>query len=49
MDGYDYVPDVIEEWLQEKNCMNYGIFKDEQKTYMVGFGRVKLYNKDLDG
>jgi len=46
-DGYDYIPDVIEEWLQEKNCMNYGTFKDEQKTDMVGFGRVKFYNKDI--
>ena len=46
-DGYDYVPDVIEKWLQEENCMNYGIFKDELKTEMVGFGRVKLYNNDI--
>ena len=46
-DGYDYVPDVIEKWLQERKCMNYGTFTDEQKTEMVGFGRVKLYNKDL--
>lgn len=45
--GDDYIPDVIEKWLQEKNCMNYGTFIDEQKTFMVGFGRVKLYNKDI--
>jgi len=37
-DGDDYVPDVIEKWLQEDNCMNYGTFKDELKTEMVGFG-----------
>ena len=46
-DGYDYVPDVIEKWLQERKCMNYGTFTDEQKTEMVGFGRVKLYNKNI--
>ncbi len=46
-DGEDYVPDIIEEWLQEKNCTNYGTFKDEEKTEMVGFGRVKLFSKGL--
>ena len=46
-DGDDYVPDVIEKWLQEENCMNYGTFKDELKTEMVGFGRVKLINNDI--
>jgi RimJ/RimL family protein N-acetyltransferase len=46
-DGDDYIPHVIEKWLQEKNCMNYGTFKDEYKTELIGFGRVKLYNKDI--
>ena len=23
-EGDDYIPYVIQEWLQEKNCMNYG-------------------------
>jgi RimJ/RimL family protein N-acetyltransferase len=46
-EGDDYVPYVIQEWLQEKNCMNYGTFKDEDKTELIGFGRVKLYNKDI--
>lgn len=46
-DGDDYIPYVIQEWLQDKNCMNYGTFKDENKTELIGFGRVKLYNKDI--
>ncbi|MFX1310469.1 MAG: GNAT family N-acetyltransferase, partial [Promethearchaeota archaeon] len=45
--GDDYIPYVIHEWLQEKNCMNYGTFIDENKTELIGFGRVKLYNKDI--
>lgn len=46
-EGDDYIPYVIQEWLQEKNCMNYGTFNDEKKTELIGFGRVKLYNKDI--
>ncbi len=46
-EGDDYVPYVIHEWLQEKDCMNYGTFKDENKTDLIGFGRVKLYDKDI--
>ncbi|MFW9999197.1 MAG: GNAT family N-acetyltransferase [Candidatus Hodarchaeota archaeon] len=46
-EGNDYIPYVIEEWLQEKDCMNYGTFKDENKTELIGFGRVKLYNKEI--
>ncbi|MFX1502609.1 MAG: GNAT family N-acetyltransferase [Promethearchaeota archaeon] len=46
-EGDDYIPYVIEQWLQEKDCMNYGTFKDENKTDLIGFGRVKLYNKEI--
>ncbi|MFX1596180.1 MAG: GNAT family N-acetyltransferase [Promethearchaeota archaeon] len=46
-DGDDYVPNVIQEWLHEKNCMNYGTFKNKDKTELIGFGRVKFYNKDI--
>ncbi len=46
-EGDDYIPYVIEEWLQEKNCMNYGTFLDENKTELIGFGRVKLYSNDI--
>ncbi|MFW9823710.1 MAG: GNAT family N-acetyltransferase [Candidatus Thorarchaeota archaeon] len=46
-EGEDYVPQVIENWLKDENCMNYGTFIDEKKKDLIGFGRVKLYNKDL--
>ena len=46
-EGDDYIPHVIHEWLQEKNCMNYGTFKDENKTDLIGFGRVKFYNQEI--
>ena len=35
-EGDDYIPYVIDEWLQDKNCMNYGTFKDENKTELIG-------------
>ncbi|MFX1379113.1 MAG: GNAT family N-acetyltransferase [Promethearchaeota archaeon] len=46
-DGDDYIPYVIEDWLQDKKSMNYGTFKDQDKTELIGFGRVKLYNDDI--
>jgi RimJ/RimL family protein N-acetyltransferase len=46
-EGEDYIPFVIDEWLQDENCMNYGTFKDKNKSELIGFGRVKLYNKDI--
>jgi len=42
-EGEDYIPDVIERWLQEENCMNYGGFLDENKKEMVGLGRIKFF------
>jgi len=46
-EGEDYIPQVIENWLQDKNCMNYGTFLDEKREEMVGFGRVKLFAKEI--
>ncbi|MFX1389411.1 MAG: GNAT family N-acetyltransferase [Promethearchaeota archaeon] len=46
-EGDDYIPYVIDEWLQDKNCMNYGTFLNKEKTELIGFGRVKLYDKDI--
>ena len=46
-EGWDYVPGVIEYWLKDKNSLNYGAFKDENKLEMVGFGRVKIINDYL--
>jgi GNAT superfamily N-acetyltransferase len=46
-EGEDYIPQVIENWLQDKNCMNYGTFLDEKREEMVGFGRIKLFSKEI--
>ncbi|MHA2399410.1 MAG: GNAT family N-acetyltransferase [Promethearchaeota archaeon] len=46
-DGEDYVPHVIENWLEDESCMNYGSFLDEEKKEMVGFGRVKLFDREI--
>ncbi|MFX0144448.1 MAG: GNAT family N-acetyltransferase [Candidatus Hodarchaeota archaeon] len=46
-EGDDYIPYVIHEWLQDKKSMNYGTFKDKNTTELIGFGRVKLYDKEL--
>jgi len=42
-EGDDYVPEVIERWLKDKECMNYGTFTDEEKKDLIGFGRVKFF------
>jgi ribosomal protein S18 acetylase RimI-like enzyme len=42
-EGDDYVPSVIENWLKQENCLNYGAFEDLEKTSLIGFGRVKYY------
>ena len=42
-EGDDYIPKVIERWLQEKDCMNYGTFIDKEKKGLIGFGRIKLF------
>jgi RimJ/RimL family protein N-acetyltransferase len=46
-EGEDYVPQVIENWLQDKNCLNYGTFIDDKREDLVGFGRVKFITKDI--
>lgn len=46
-EGYDYVPYVIEDWLNDKDSFNYGAFIDETKKKLVAFNRIKLYNKQL--
>jgi len=46
-EGEDYIPQIIENWLQDKDCMNYGTFLDEKREEMVGFGRVKFFNKEI--
>ena len=46
-EGHDYVPHVIEEWLDDKDSLNYGAFIDESKKELVALNRIKLYNKKL--
>jgi len=46
-EGEDYIPQVIDSWLNDEHCMNYGAFRDEERKEMVGFGRVKLFNRDV--
>ena len=42
-EGDDYIPHVIERWLREKDCLNYGAFIGPEKSQMVGFGRIKVF------
>ncbi|MFX0059108.1 MAG: GNAT family N-acetyltransferase [Candidatus Hodarchaeota archaeon] len=42
-EGEDYIPLVIERWIKEKDCMNYGTFIDKEKKELIGFGRIKLF------
>jgi len=47
-EGEDYIPNVIDKWLKDRdNCLNYGGFKDINKTELVGFGRVKIFPNRL--
>ena len=46
-EGWDYIVGVIENWLKDEKCLNYGAFKDESQSEMVGFGRVKIINDYL--
>lgn len=39
----DYVPSVIENWLKQEDCLNYGAFEDLEKKILIGFGRVKYF------
>lgn len=41
--GEDYVPNVIQYWLKDTDCLNYGGFKDRATTQLIGFGRVKIF------
>ncbi|MFX1572469.1 MAG: GNAT family N-acetyltransferase [Promethearchaeota archaeon] len=46
-EGWDYIPGIIEQWLKDENCLNYGAFIDENRSMMVGFGRIKIINNYL--
>jgi len=46
-EGEDYIPYVIERWLNEKDNLAYGAFLDESMNELIGFGRVKIYPNGL--
>ncbi|MFX1288675.1 MAG: GNAT family N-acetyltransferase [Promethearchaeota archaeon] len=46
-EGEDYIPDVIERWLIDKDNLIYGTFLDEKMKELVGFGRVKMFSNGV--
>jgi len=42
-EGDDYIPDVIERWLNEKDNLAYGAFLEEEMKELIGFGRVRMF------
>ncbi len=46
-EGDDYIPDVIERWLNEKDNLTYGTFLEEEMKELIGFGRVKMFSNGI--
>jgi len=46
-EGDDYIPDVIERWLNEKDHLAYGTFLDKEMKELIGFGRVKMFSNGV--
>ena len=46
-EGDDYIPDVIERWLNEKDHLAYGTFLEEEMKELIGFGRVKMFSNGV--
>jgi len=42
-EGDDYIPDVIERWLNDKGNLAYGAFREEEMKELIGLGRVKMF------
>jgi GNAT superfamily N-acetyltransferase len=42
-EGDDYIPDVIERWLNDKDNLAYGGFLEEEMKELIGLGRVKMF------
>jgi len=42
--GDDYIPFVIEKWLNEDDKLVYGAFLEEEMKELIGFGRVKMFS-----
>ena len=43
----DYIPDVIERWLNEEGNLAYGTFLEEEMSELIGFGRVKMFSNGV--
>ena len=41
--GDDYIPFVIEKWLNEDDKLVYGAFLEEEMKELIGLGRVKMF------
>jgi len=46
-EGDDYIPDVIERWLNEKGNLAYGAFLEEEMKELIGLGRVKMFSNGV--
>ncbi|MBD3196256.1 MAG: GNAT family N-acetyltransferase [Candidatus Lokiarchaeota archaeon] len=46
-EGEDYVPYIIDDWLNDEQSFNYGVFSDKEKTILIAFGRIKFLSESL--
>ncbi len=46
-EGDDYIPDVIERWLNEDDKLVYGAFLEEEMKELIGLGRVKMFSNGV--
>jgi len=46
-EGDDYIPDVIERWLNEDGNLAYGAFLEEEMKELIGLGRVKMFSNGV--
>ncbi|WP_371804980.1 GNAT family N-acetyltransferase [Candidatus Lokiarchaeum ossiferum] len=46
-DGEDYMPNIIDLWLNDPKSNNFGAFLDPEKTELVGTGRIKWLSDSL--
>ena len=46
-EGDDYIPNVIYDWLDDRESLNYGVFSELNFKNLIGFGRVKVYDYNL--
>ncbi|MHA1192862.1 MAG: GNAT family N-acetyltransferase [Promethearchaeota archaeon] len=46
-EGDDYIPNVIERWLNEEGNLAYGAFLEEEMKELIGLGRVKMFSNGV--